>query len=99
MPNEQLTSFLLLPELKLMSVKRIRNRAYEYNLVKESKFEVCPKCATKSSKASFLFALLAFCSLQILLSARFASFSAEREDETPRAPAPSAPSAATRGRT
>ena len=50
MPNEQLTSFLLLPELKLMSVKRIRNRAYEYNLVKESKFEVCPKCATKSSK-------------------------------------------------
>lgn len=50
MPDKQLSSFLLLPELKLISVKKVRNRLYSYELVKQSDFEVCPKCATKSSK-------------------------------------------------
>lgn len=50
MPEKQLINFLLLPELKLFDMKKVRNRAYEYHAHKVSKFEVCPKCATKSSK-------------------------------------------------
>lgn len=48
-PADATESFILLPELKLISVwnpQRFRNH---YRCEKVSTFEVCPKCATKSS--------------------------------------------------
>ncbi len=45
----KLTKFLLLPELNLIKICTTRNRIIEYSVVKESDFEVCPKCATKST--------------------------------------------------
>jgi transposase len=49
MSADHLTRFLLLPELKLTSF-RYKSSELFYQAVKESKFEVCPHCATPSSK-------------------------------------------------
>ena len=47
MPTAHLTKFTLLPELKLSSF-RYTSTVLRYETIKESKFEVCPKCATPS---------------------------------------------------
>lgn len=49
MSESHLTRFLLLPELKLTSF-RYRSTELFYQAAKESAFEVCPKCATPSSR-------------------------------------------------
>lgn len=49
MSASHLTKFLLLPELKLTDFK-FRSTELFYRTDKESKFEVCPKCATPSYK-------------------------------------------------
>lgn len=49
MPSEKLSQFLLLPELKLVSVRTEDKIRAIYEVQKQSKFEVCPKCATKAS--------------------------------------------------
>jgi transposase len=49
MSASHLTKFLLLPELKLTDFK-FRSTDRFYRAIKESKFEVCPKCATPSFK-------------------------------------------------
>ncbi len=49
MSEFHLTRFLLLPELKLTDFK-FRSTELFYRAAKESHFEVCPKCATPSSK-------------------------------------------------
>lgn len=49
MSVSNLTRFILLPELKLTSF-RFKSFDRFYYARKESKFEVCPKCATPSSK-------------------------------------------------
>ncbi len=49
MSETHLTRFLLLPELKLTSF-RFKSSELFYQAVKESRFEVCPHCATPSSK-------------------------------------------------
>lgn len=49
MSESHLTKFLLLPELKLTDFK-FRSTELFYRANKESKFEVCPKCATPSFK-------------------------------------------------
>ena len=41
--------FILLPELKLLTHWQIHKFRTQYKCAKESKFEVCPKCATPSS--------------------------------------------------
>jgi len=47
MPNSHLTKFTLLPELKLSSFN-YTSTTLRYGVIKESEFEVCPKCATPS---------------------------------------------------
>lgn len=49
MSESHLTRFLLLPELKLTDFKFKSSERF-YQATKESAFEVCPKCATCSSK-------------------------------------------------
>ena len=49
MSESHLTRFLLLPELKLTDFKYKSSERF-YRTIKESKFEVCPKCATPSSR-------------------------------------------------
>lgn len=49
MPTAHLTKFTLLPELKLSQFHYSRT-VLKYETLKLSKFEVCPKCATPSSK-------------------------------------------------
>lgn len=46
---QTLESFLFLPELTLLKVKSSSRSGAEYYLEKKSEFEVCPKCATRSS--------------------------------------------------
>jgi transposase len=48
MPNESLARGILLPELKFIK-EVINNNQRIFFCEKESEFEVCPKCATKSS--------------------------------------------------
>lgn len=50
MPTEKLAQNFLLPELQLINFHRISRRGHITIAEKTSKFEVCPKCATKSSK-------------------------------------------------
>lgn len=47
MPTAHLTKFTLLPELKLTNF-RYTNTVLRYEAIKQSEFEVCPKCATPS---------------------------------------------------
>jgi transposase len=47
-PADATESFILLPELKLISFWNPRRYRNVYRVRKESDFEVCPKCATKS---------------------------------------------------
>jgi transposase len=47
-PQERLENFLFLPDLKLTRIRTVTRSSAEYHLVKESEFEVCPKCATPS---------------------------------------------------
>ena len=50
MPHEKFSNDLLLPELKLIKqLKNSKNRWRIFLLEKTSPFEVCPKCATKST--------------------------------------------------
>lgn len=49
MSELHLNRFLLLPELKLTSFK-VKSSELFYQTIKESRFEVCPKCATPSTK-------------------------------------------------
>ncbi len=44
-----ISSFILLPELKLLNCWQVNRFRNHYKVQKESAFEVCPKCATKSS--------------------------------------------------
>jgi transposase len=48
MPFKKLSRFFLLPELNLLAIEGTGSAHAVYKAVKESKFEVCPKCATKS---------------------------------------------------
>lgn len=49
MPWKSLSHNLLLPELEMISFESPRRAWARYNVVKSSKFEVCPRCATPSS--------------------------------------------------
>lgn len=48
MPTQKLSQFLLLPELKLTGLLMNSSIRAVYEAKKQSQFEVCPKCATKS---------------------------------------------------
>ena len=48
MPFKKLTRNFLLPELKVLKVKRLRYSSFEIQAIKESDFEVCPHCASLS---------------------------------------------------
>ncbi|MBG59514.1 MAG: hypothetical protein CMJ16_03550 [Peredibacter sp.] len=50
MPFEKLTRNFLLPELKILDVQKLRYSTFEIKAIKESGFEVCPKCASKSDR-------------------------------------------------
>lgn len=45
---ESTNNFILLPELKVLTHWQSNKFRTRYNCVKQSQFEVCPKCATKS---------------------------------------------------
>ena len=49
MPKKDFTHLLQLPELKILNFKKTGKAVYQFELCKTSEFEVCPKCATKSS--------------------------------------------------
>lgn len=49
MPRQDFTHYLQLPELKITNYAKTGKAAYQFELIKTSLFEVCPKCATKSS--------------------------------------------------
>ena len=49
LPLDTLTRFLFLPELKLQRIEHMDRSGAVYHLLKESPFEVCPKCANKAS--------------------------------------------------
>ena len=49
MPIYEFTQSLQLPELKILSYKRTSKLDFVFEMIKTSPFEVCPKCATKSS--------------------------------------------------
>lgn len=49
MPKKDFTQQLQLPELKFLSKRNIHKDKILFTLKKESDFEVCPKCASKSS--------------------------------------------------
>ncbi|EPZ51469.1 transposase [Bacteriovorax sp. BAL6_X] len=42
--------FLSLPEVKFIKKRNLTNHTIEFEAIKQSTFEVCPKCATKSYK-------------------------------------------------
>jgi len=46
---DSISSFILLPELKLLSHWQPHKFRTQYRVEKVSEFEICPKCATKSS--------------------------------------------------
>jgi transposase len=48
MPKKDFTHLLQLPELKITSFKKTSKNLYQFDLLKQSEFEVCPKCATLS---------------------------------------------------
>lgn len=48
MPKKDFTHLLQLPELKITSFKKTSKNFYQFDLLKQSEFEVCPKCATPS---------------------------------------------------
>jgi transposase len=48
MPKKDFTHLLQLPELKITSFKKTSKNFYQFDLIKHSKFEVCPKCAIPS---------------------------------------------------
>ncbi|MCB9027463.1 MAG: ISL3 family transposase [Bdellovibrionaceae bacterium] len=48
-PEEYVAKNILLPELKLEKVIKRSAKRFDYHLHKTNSFEVCPKCATKSS--------------------------------------------------
>lgn len=50
MPFKKLTHNFLLPELKVLKVYRRSYSIFEIQAVKQSEFEVCPHCATKSQQ-------------------------------------------------
>ncbi|SMF83889.1 transposase family protein [Pseudobacteriovorax antillogorgiicola] len=50
LPEQTLSRFLLLPELKLTHVIPVSRSGGIYNAEKVSDFEVCPKCASKCDK-------------------------------------------------
>lgn len=50
MLESQINKFLSLPEVKFVKKKNLSNYIIEIEAYKFSKFEVCPKCATKSDK-------------------------------------------------
>lgn len=50
MPENKLAQNFLLPELKLINAMKPSKRGIQVIAKKQSCFEICPKCATKSSK-------------------------------------------------
>lgn len=50
MTCEKLANFILLPELKLLKTRRLGDSGIFFKAEKVSAFEVCPKCASKSSQ-------------------------------------------------
>ena len=48
--HQQLSHFLLHPELKIIKIKVEKRFHTIYKAEKHSTFEVCPNCATKSKK-------------------------------------------------
>jgi len=50
MLESQINKLLSLPEVKFTKRKGLGNHTIEFQAVKSSTFEVCPKCATKTSK-------------------------------------------------
>ena len=50
MLEKQINNFLSLPEVKIKKKRNLENHVIEFEAEKISTFEVCPKCATKSSK-------------------------------------------------
>ena len=50
MPFEKLAQNFLLPELEVVHVFKSSKRGIQIRAVKKSEFEVCPKCATPSSR-------------------------------------------------
>ena len=50
MPNQKLAQNFMLPELNLMKTYKKGSRGIKIIASKQSEFEVCPKCATKSFK-------------------------------------------------
>ena len=50
MPDKKLSHTFLLPELKLTNSYKAGVATFLIHAEKVSKFEVCPKCATPSSK-------------------------------------------------
>jgi transposase len=49
-PENYLLRKLMLPELKLISVKKVSNKTFHYHCIKKTKWEVCRKCPTRSFK-------------------------------------------------
>jgi len=49
MPKKDFTHLLQLPELKILNFYKTGKASYQFELYKTSAFEVCPKCANKSS--------------------------------------------------
>ena len=47
-PEKYLLERLMLPHLKLVKVEKISNKTFNYHCVKDTKWEVCRKCPTKS---------------------------------------------------
>ncbi|WP_417335908.1 ISL3 family transposase [Halobacteriovorax marinus] len=50
MLESQINKFLSLPELKFTNKRNLTNHIIQFDAYKFSEFEVCPKCATKSTK-------------------------------------------------
>jgi transposase len=50
MPSARLSRFTLLPELELEKMSKVSKSRIIFKARKVSKFEVCPKCATKSDR-------------------------------------------------
>jgi len=50
MLSSQINKFLSLPEVKILRKRNKHNNIIEFEAHKTSAFEVCPKCATKSTK-------------------------------------------------
>ena len=50
MPKSRLSRFTLLPELELTKMDKTNKHRVSFGVTKVSEFEVCPKCASKSSR-------------------------------------------------